>query len=48
MCNIQCGSPKRCKYNDPKSKSEFPPLEMNITKSETGDEIIVHMNAILS
>jgi len=35
-------------YNDPKSKSEFPPLEMNITKSETGDEIAIHMNAILS
>ena len=35
-------------YNDPKSKSEFPPLEMNITKSETGDEITIHMNAILS
>ena len=36
------------KYNDPKSKYEFPALEMNITKKETNKKIKVYMNAILS
>lgn len=36
------------KYNDPKSKSDFSALEMNITKKENNKKIKVHMNAILS
>ena len=35
------------KYNDPRSKSDYPELEMNITKKDSGENIIIHMNAIL-
>lgn len=34
-------------YNDPKSKYEFPALEMIITKNETNEKITIHMNALL-